>query len=142
MRRRKAGLSENLPDSTMSSHGMNAWKPLRQILSHTLWDEGIGGKAMVISIDKATAVKMYDKVKKHWKDYREKLKTALQNTVEDEKRETLRAQIQYMEETDMAVVVSQSQNEIADLREKGVDIPSAPETHERSGSGHQIQRLR
>ena len=29
-----------------------------------------------------------------------------------------------MEETDMAVVVSQSQNEIADLREKGVDILS------------------
>ena len=31
-----------------------------------------------------------------------------------------------MEETDMAVVVSQSQNEIADLREKGVDIHFAP----------------
>jgi type I restriction enzyme R subunit len=27
-----------------------------------------------------------------------------------------------MEETDMAVVVSQSQNEIADFREKGLDI--------------------
>ena len=93
----------------------------KDIVSHFM-GRGYRGKAMVISIDKATAVKMYDKVKKHWKDYREKLKTALQNTVEDGERETLQAQIQYMEETDMAVVVSQSQNEIADLREKGVDI--------------------
>src|SRR5207248_5626034 len=30
--------------------------------------------------------------------------------------------IAYMEETDMAVVISQAQNEIADLKEKGVDI--------------------
>ena len=59
---------------------------------------GYRGKAMVISIDKATAVKMYDKVQKHWKRYREKLETALQNTPEDGERETLRAQIQYMEE--------------------------------------------
>ena len=93
----------------------------KDIVSHFM-GRGYRGKAMVISIDKATAVKMYDKVQKHWKRYRERLETALQNTAEDEERETLRAQIQYMEETDMAVVVSQSQNEIADLREKGVDI--------------------
>ena len=93
----------------------------KDIVSHFM-GRGYRGKAMVISIDKATAVKMYDKVKKYWKEYRERLETALQNTPEDGERETLRAQIQYMEETDMAVVVSQSQNEIADLREKGVDI--------------------
>ena len=93
----------------------------RDIVSHFM-GRGYRGKAMVISIDKATAVRMYGKVEKHWKRYREGLKTALQNTVEDGERETLRAQIQYMEETDMAVVVSQSQNEIDDLRAKGVDI--------------------
>ena len=93
----------------------------KDIVSHFM-GRGYRGKAMVISIDKATAVKMYDKVKKYWKEYRERLEMALQNTSEDGERETLRAQIQYMEETDMAVVVSQSQNEIADLREKGVDI--------------------
>ena len=93
----------------------------KDIVSHFM-GRGYRGKAMVISIDKATAVKMYDKVRKHWKRYREKLETALQNTPEDGEREILRAQIQYMEETDMAVVVSQSQNEIDDLREKGVDI--------------------
>ena len=93
----------------------------RDIVSHFM-GRGYRGKAMVISIDKATAVKMYDKVKKYWKYYLEGLKIALQNIAKTEEREPLRAKIQYMEETDMAVVVSQSQNEIADLREKGVDI--------------------
>ena len=93
----------------------------RDIVSHFM-GRGYRGKAMVISIDKATAVKMYDKVKKYWKYYLEGLKIALQNTAKAEEREPLRAKIQYMEGTDMAVVVSQSQNEIDDLREKGVDI--------------------
>ena len=93
----------------------------RDIVSHFM-GRGYRGKAMVISIDKATAVKMYDKVQKYWKYYLEGLKIALQNTAKAEEREPLRAKIQYMEQTDMAVVVSQSQNEIADLREKGVDI--------------------
>ena len=93
----------------------------KDIVSHFM-GRGYRGKAMVISIDKATAVKMYDKVKKHWEDYRDGLKTALQNTVEDGEREPLQTRIEYMEETDMAVVVSQSQNEIDDLKTKGVDI--------------------
>ena len=36
---------------------------------------GYRGKAMVISIDKATAVKMYDKVQKYWQQYLEGLQT-------------------------------------------------------------------
>ena len=36
------------------------------IVSHFM-GRGYRGKAMVISIDKATAVKMYDKVQEHWK---------------------------------------------------------------------------
>ena len=42
------------------------------IVSHFM-GRGHRGKAMVISIDKATAVKMYDKVKQHWKCYREEV---------------------------------------------------------------------
>ena len=93
----------------------------RDIVSHFM-ERGYRGKAMVISIDKATAVKTYDKVKKHWKRYREGLQAKLRDAAADVERQTLQAKIQYMEGTDMAVVVSQSQNEIADLREKGVDI--------------------
>ena len=77
---------------------------------------------MVISVDKATTVKMYDKVKAHCKGYLEGLRAELDNAVSPNLRDPLAAKIQYMDETDMGVVVSQSQNEIDDLRQKGVDI--------------------
>ena len=82
---------------------------------------GYRGKAMVISIDKATAVRMFDKVQKHWKNYINSLKSEA-TTLLGKKRVFLEAKIRYMEETDMAVVVSPGQNEIADLKQKGIDI--------------------
>ena len=90
------------------------------IVSHFM-GRGYRGKAMVIAIDKATAVKMYDKVKQHWKAYRERLESELSNAP-DRERKTLEADIHFMKQTDMAVVVSQSQNEIDDLRARGADI--------------------
>ena len=91
------------------------------IVSHFM-GRGYHGEAMVISIDKATTVKMYDKVQEHWANYLGGLRTALRDAAADGEREILQAKIRYMEETDMAVVVSQSQNEIDNLRAKGVDI--------------------
>lgn len=79
------------------------------------------GKAMVVSIDKATAVKMYDKVQKYWKAYLAELQKKLARAEETE-RPLLEKKIGYMQETDMAVVVSQSQNEVKDMQKKGVDI--------------------
>lgn len=91
------------------------------IVSHFM-GRGYRGKAMVVSIDKATAVKMYDKVQKYWEQYLEELKAELSYTTSSQQREALEDKIRYMEETDMAVVVSQAQNEIQDLAKKGVDI--------------------
>ncbi len=82
---------------------------------------GYQGKAMVISIDKATAVKMFDKVQKYWKRYIERLKSEIATQTGSE-RIFLEERINYMKETDMAVVVSPGQNEIDDLKERGVDI--------------------
>lgn len=82
---------------------------------------GFRGKAMMICIDKATAVRMYDKVKKHWTKKLSVLKKQLPTTY-GEDSDTLEEMIAWMEETDMAVVVSQGQNEIADMRDKGLDI--------------------
>jgi type I restriction enzyme, R subunit len=79
------------------------------------------GKAMVISIDKATAIRMHDKVKRHWKQYLERLKERLTLALGEE-REELEKKISYMEETDMAVVISQGQNEIEEMVKKGLDI--------------------
>jgi len=82
---------------------------------------GYKGKAMVISIDKATAVRMHDKVQKHWKGHLLKLKAKLPGAQEGERLELVDA-ITFMETTDMAVVVSPSQNEVEDFRKKELDI--------------------
>jgi type I restriction enzyme R subunit len=82
---------------------------------------GYRGKAMMVCIDKATAVRMYDKVQAHWAAEIARLKTALE-PAEGDAREALIARIHLMQATDMAVVVSQGQNEIEDLRAKGLDI--------------------
>ena len=90
------------------------------IVAHFM-GRGYQGKAMVISIDKATTVKMFDKVQKYWKRYIERLKSELTTSTGND-RIFLEERIRYMEATDMAVVVSPGQNEIDDLRQKGVDI--------------------
>ena len=92
----------------------------RDIVKHFM-GRGYRGKAMVISIDKATAVKMFDKVQKHWKDYITRLRSEA-TTRSGKEQEVLKARIRYMEKTDMAVVVSPGQNEIDDLSQKGADI--------------------
>ena len=93
----------------------------KDIVSHFI-GRGYRGKAMVISIDKPTAVKMYDKIQKHWQQKLQSLKSELNSSVPRDKQKQLETLIQYMEETDMAVVVSTSQNEIDDLGRRGVDI--------------------
>ena len=79
------------------------------------------GKAMVISIDKATAVRMYNKVQTHWLAEMTRLRKALRTASLDEQA-TLKARLAGMEATDMAVVVSASQNEGADFDKLGLDI--------------------
>ena len=82
---------------------------------------GYRGKAMMVCIDKATAVRMYDKVQAHWKKHLAELE-AQRKTASGDAKETLADKIMVMRTTDMAVVVSQSQNEIEELKEKGLDL--------------------
>lgn len=82
---------------------------------------GFRGKAMMVCIDKATAVRMYDKVQAQWKAgiaEREQRLTKLSGAAADQ----LREELAYMKATDMAVVVSQAQNEVDDMKAKGLDI--------------------
>ncbi len=82
---------------------------------------GYRGKAMMVCIDKATAVRMYDKVQAHRQAEITRLKAALE-PAQGDAREALIARIHLMQTTDMAVVVSQGQNEVEDLGKKGLDI--------------------
>src|SRR3990170_2280360 len=93
-------------------------KIAEDIVAHFI-NRGYQGKVMVVSIDKPTAVKMYDKVQKYWKKEIERLKKI---NVETHGDASLQDKIKFMKETDMAVVVSGEQNEVERFTKLGLDI--------------------
>jgi type I restriction enzyme R subunit len=94
-------------------------KIAEDIVKHFL-NRGYQGKAMVVSIDKPTAVKMYDKIQKYWTATINDLKKQLKKIKEN--KDEIQKKIDYMKETDMAVVVSQEQNEIEKFKKLGLKI--------------------
>jgi type I restriction enzyme, R subunit len=95
-------------------------KVAEDLVAHYM-GRGVLAKAMVISIDKATAVRMYDKVQAHWKAALAKLRLEML-AADPSDRPDLEKRLRFVEQTDMAVVVSQSQNEIEEFKKKGLDI--------------------
>ena len=96
----------------------------RDLVTH-FTGRGYRGKAMMVCIDKATAVRMYDKVQSAWLAEIARMQAALvpvNQVVDGDAREALLARIHLMQTTDMAVVVSQGQNEVEDLAHKGLNI--------------------
>ena len=83
---------------------------------------GHKGKAMVVSVDKATALRMHDYVQVHWESYKKELETKKAAASDPFEKAALERDISYMEETEMAVVVSSAQNEIEDMKKLGLDI--------------------
>ena len=83
-----------------------------------LWTSG---KAMFVCLNKVTCVRMYDYVQKYWQEEIECLKNRIKNVSQQEAQE-LRRKLQWMEETEMAVVISQEQNEIQTFKKWGLDI--------------------
>ena len=82
---------------------------------------GFSGKAMYVGLDKAAAVRMYDLVKEAWAEHLADLRTQ-HDALPELERPWLASRIELMESTDMAVVVSQSQNELKMLDDLGLDI--------------------
>jgi type I restriction enzyme R subunit len=98
----------------------------RDIVQHFL-GRGFQGKAMVVSIDKATALRMHDKVRAYWSAEREGVKRELEDRrypVDSDETRDLRRRLGVLERTDMALIVSQSQNEIPQMNAIGLDIAS------------------
>jgi type I restriction enzyme, R subunit len=84
---------------------------------------GFIGKAMVVSIDKATALKMYDKVRKYWKEETKQAQKELsRHDLTDTETRSLRARLELLQTTDMALIVSPGQNEVARMQAHLLDI--------------------
>jgi type I restriction enzyme R subunit len=94
----------------------------QDIVRHFL-GRGFAGKAMVVSIDKATALKMYDKVSKHWASETERVQNELgRKDLPISVQTELQQRLDVLTTTDMAVVVSPGQNEIEQMKKLGLDI--------------------
>jgi type I restriction enzyme R subunit len=94
----------------------------KDIVRHFL-GRGFLGKAMVVSIDKATALRMHDKVRKYWEAEKVRVQKELRpfGLPKDTENELL-DRLQVLNTTDMALIVSPSQNEIERMRKLGLEI--------------------
>ncbi len=94
----------------------------QDIVRHFL-GRGFVGKAMVVSIDKATALKMHDKVRKHWAAERGRVQKELaQYELATDKKNELLDRLRVLDTTDMALIVSPGQNEIEQMKKHRLDI--------------------
>jgi len=72
---------------------------------------GYLGKGMVVSLDKFTAVKMYDKVTRLWKEQIKELRGAIKKSTDPDEKNRVQKQLDYMRLVEMAVVVSEEGEE-------------------------------
>ena len=93
----------------------------RDIVEHFV-GRGYDGKAMIVSIDKKTAVRMYTKVRAEWERYLVKLRMDYMHTQDVHEQAKIEGQLERHEHVEIVVMVSQSQNEIADLKEFEIDM--------------------
>ena len=83
-----------------------------------LWTSG---KAMFVCLNKVTCVRMYNYVQEYWQEELNALKAHIKASTQQEAQE-LERKLKWMQETEMAVVVSQEQNEIQTFNKWGLDI--------------------
>ena len=82
--------------------------------------DGRLGKAMVVSIDKATTIRIYDQVHKAWKKKLSSLELQAKHLT-GSRLTRIKYQIEHMQSADMAVVVSGGQNDDEKLAKRGID---------------------
>jgi type I restriction enzyme, R subunit len=85
----------------------------------TQWETG---KAMLVCIDKVTCVRMHSFIKKYWDDHIVELTKELEKAPGEQEEANLRHKLDWMRETNMAVVVSEEQGEVDKFRKWDLDI--------------------
>ncbi|MBX3734876.1 MAG: DUF3387 domain-containing protein, partial [Verrucomicrobiae bacterium] len=120
----------------------------QDIVRHFL-GRGFVGKAMVVSIDKATALRMHDKVRRYWAAEADRVERAIAEMTryrdapdvrrlkskspdksepphvgcyDSERMQELQRRLAVLRTTDMAVIVSPGQNEILLMKKLGLDM--------------------
>ena len=84
-----------------------------------LWTSG---KAMFVSYNKVTCVRMYNYVQEYWQREIKHLEERIEKCDSQQEVQEMKSKLKWMQETDMAVVVSQEQNEVQTFEKWGLDI--------------------
>ena len=105
-------------------HLLTAEPRLRSIASDFVRhysDVWTSGKAMFVCLNKVTCVRMYNYVQEYWQDAIRQLKLDIKQASQQEAGE-LKRKLKWMQATEMAVVISQEQNEIQTFKKWDLDI--------------------
>jgi type I restriction enzyme R subunit len=106
-------------------HIITAGKRLEQIAQDFVqhysaaWETG---KAMLVCIDKITCARMYELIRPRWEAKVNELGAGLGAVADEQEEAQLRRRIDWMRQTQMAVVVSEEQGEVEKFQKWGLDI--------------------
>lgn len=104
---------------------LTAEKRLRSIAKDIVWhfnQRGYKGKAMLVCLDKLTAVKMYGFIKEEWQHYLFAKEASIEKLDDAQEALIAKREWKWSKETEICVVVSEEQNEIGKFRDWGLDI--------------------
>lgn len=93
----------------------------RDFVEHytTAWESG---KAMCVCLDKVTTVRVYEMVQRFWAEKEQAIVQEIAKCADDQELAQLQRKLAWMQDTKMAVVISEEQNEVATFREWDIDI--------------------
>ncbi len=106
-------------------HLLTAAKRLRLVAKDFVGhytDLWTSGKAMVVCYNKVTCLRMYKYAQEFWQREIKQLEQAIEKCDSQQEAQEMQRKLIWMRETDMAVVVSQEQNEIKTFKKWGLDI--------------------
>lgn len=95
---------------------------IAQDIAHHFPRRGFFGKGMVISVDKYTAVKMYDKVWHYWGIEKQKITQERNQAQTKAERDELTKILNYMNTVEMAVIISEEADEDDKFSKQGLDV--------------------
>jgi type I restriction enzyme R subunit len=101
---------------------------------------GYLGKGMMVSLDKFTAVKMYEKVQRLWRDQIKELRRQIKKSTNDIEKQRLQKLVNYMHSVEMAVIISEEgdeENKFA--RQKLVIRPHRDRMNMLDKHGHDVE---
>jgi type I restriction enzyme, R subunit len=101
---------------------------------------GYLGKGMMVSLDKFTAVKMYDKVQRLWKEQIKDLHGQIARSATNDEKKQLQKILDYMRSVQMAVVVSAEADEEKKFAKQNLDItPHRERLNTLDEHGHDVE---